>query len=357
MSKRARLQATIRRISIRNYKGIDEVNLELPGPRMKEDPDVVVIGSQNGLGKTSILECCSLLLSTLMTDRKQFPIVDTRLWPINVPDLLIRAGTVRFELNGEISLGRRSYSVSLHVNRRGNARVAGEDLEHARDSFGVVGKKESVSEDLLSAISGLSADPVVAESFLLFHSYRKVQEGNPELGMMAEDRSLRPFRMRRRLDFSASHFKMTILRSLMQRADLFELLEVENPNMAIDTLNDLLEFYAGGRISKLRPGADNTVDFRIAPDGGGESFTFDGLSSGQKEIISTLFLVWYHTQERPSVVLIDEPELHLNAQWHRSFVSKLFELAPRNQYIVATHSVDVMDSVEEDRRVILSSQG
>ena len=100
---------------------------------------------------------------------------------------------------------------------------------------------------------------------------------------------------------------------------------------------------------------DNTVDFRIAPSGGGESFTFDGLSSGQKEIISTLFLVWYHTQERPSVVLIDEPELHLNAQWHRSFIRKLFDFAPGNQYIVATHSVDVMDSVEEDRRIILSS--
>ena len=141
----------------------------------------------------------------------------------------------------------------------------------------------------------------------------------------------------------------------MQRADLFELSEVENPDTAIDQLNDLLEFYAGGRISKLRPGGDNTVDFRIRPDGGGESFTFDGLSSGQKEIISTLFLVWYHTQGRPSVVLIDEPELHLNTQWHRSFINKLFELAPRNQYIVATHSVDVMDSVEQDRRLILSN--
>ena len=355
MSKRARLPATVRRISIRNYKGIDEVDLELPGPRMKEDPDVMVIGSQNGLGKTSILECCSLLLSTLMTDRKQFPIVDSRLWPVNLPDLLIRAGAERLELNGEISLGKRSYSVSFHVNRRGNARISGDDLEGARDSFGVAGRNESVSEDLISTISGLSTDPVVAESFLLFHSYRKVQEGNPELGMMAEERSLRPLRMRRRIDFAASHFKMTILRSLMQRADLFELLEIENPDMAIDRLNDLLEFYAGGRISKLRPGADNTVDFRIAPDGGGESFTFDGLSSGQKEIISTLFLVWYHTRERPSVVLIDEPELHLNAQWHRSFVSKLFEFAPRNQYIVATHSVDVMDSVEQDRRVILSN--
>ena len=189
---------------------------------------------------------------------------------------------------------------------------------------------------------------------MLFHSYRKVQEGNPELGMMADDQSVRLFRMRRRIDFSVSHFKMTILRSLMQRADLFEWMEEKSADMVIDRLNDLLKFYAGGRISKLRPGADNTVDFRIAPDGGGESFTFDGLSSGQKEIISTLFLVWYHTKEWPSVVLIDEPELHLNAQWHRSFIRKLFEFAPNNQYIVATHSVDVMDSVEEDRRIILS---
>ena len=322
---------------------------------MEEDPDVVVIGSQNGIGKTSILECCSLLLSTLMTEKKKFPIVDTRMWPIDLPDLLIRAGTERFELNGKISLAKRSYSVSFHVDRRGEVRVVGEDLEHARNSFGVVGKNESFSEDLIRVICGLSADPVVAESFLLFHSFRKVQEGNPELGMMADDRSIRPFRMRRRLDFSASHFKMTILRSLMQRADLFESMEVENPDMVIDRLNDLLKFYAGGSISKLRPGADNTVDIRIAPDGGGESFTFDGLSSGQKEIISTLFLVWYHTKDRPSVVLIDEPELHLNPQWHRSFVSKLFALAPHNQYIVATHSVDVMDSVEEDRRVILSN--
>jgi len=218
-----------------------------------------------------------------------------------------------------------------------------------------MGKGEDVSASLINAISGLSADPVVTEAFLLFHSYRKVQEGNPELGLMAEERPYSPFRFRRRVDFSASHFKLTILKSLMQRADLFELSEVENSDTAIDQLNDLLEFYAGGRISKLRPGADNTVDFRIQPDGGGDSFTFDGLSSGQKEIISTLFLVWYHTQGRPCVVLIDEPELHLNIQWHRSFVNKLFELAPRNQYIVATHSVDVMDSVEKDRRLILSN--
>ena len=83
--------------------------------------------------------------------------------------------------------------------------------------------------------------------------------------------------------------------------------------------------------------------------------TFDGLSSGQKEIISTLFLIWYHTKDKPSVVFIDEPELHLNAQWHRSLVNRLMKLAPNNQYIMATHSEDIMDSVEEDRRILLTN--
>ena len=95
-------KATVRRISIRNYKGIDGVELELPGPRMKGDPDVTVIGSENGLGKTSILECCSLLLSTLTTERKQFPITEARTWPVELPDLLINAGADRFRA------GRRS---------------------------------------------------------------------------------------------------------------------------------------------------------------------------------------------------------------------------------------------------------
>jgi predicted ATP-dependent endonuclease of OLD family len=139
----------------------------------------------------------------------------------------------------------------------------------------------------------------------------------------------------------------------MNKANLFEFNEEENPEETIDKLNELITYYAGGIISKLRPSPDNTVDFRITPTKGSESLTFDGLSSGQKEIISTLFLIWYHTRNNPSVVFIDEPELHLNAQWHRSFINKLMNLAPHNQYIVATHSADIMDSVSEDQRVLL----
>ena len=130
-------------------------------------------------------------------------------------------------------------------------------------------------------------------------------------------------------------------------------MEDQEPDHTIEQLNALMARYARGTIGKLRPSPDNTFDFRVQPLRGGESFTFDGLSSGQKEIISTLFLVWDHTKNNPSVVFIDEPELHLNAQWHRTFVNHLVDLAPKNQYIIATHSEEIMDSVAEDRRILL----
>ena len=172
---------------------------------------------------------------------------------------------------------------------------------------------------------------------------------------MVDEPSYEPLRLfRSRRQSSISRFKMTILSLLIQQADLLDLPGVEDSDIAIDKLNKLLQVYAGCTISKFRLMRETSkMEFRVAPKGAGNSFPFDGLSSGQKEIVSTLFLIWHYTQERPAVVLIDEPELHLNAQWHGKFVNSLFDLAAHNQYIVATHSVDVMASIEKDRRLLL----
>lgn len=63
-------------------------------------------------------------------------------------------------------------------------------------------------------------DPVLITK-LFFHSYRKVQEGNPELGMMV-GKSNRTGRVAsfRRYEMPLSEFKLQILRSLMNQADL-----------------------------------------------------------------------------------------------------------------------------------------
>jgi predicted ATP-dependent endonuclease of OLD family len=204
------------------------------------------------------------------------------------------------------------------------------------------------------SLVGFNSEPLIIPPVLYFHSYRKVMEGNPELGMMVEgERTFRRSRYRTDFEFPISAFKLQILRLMMGKARLFETLDDEHASDMLDKLNELVNRYSGGTIEKLRPSSDNTVDFRIYQSNGEKSFTFDGLSSGQKEIISTLFLIWYYSKTKPSIVLIDEPELHLNVEWHMDFVKQVHDLAPENQYIIATHSEDIFSSVEEDRRILL----
>jgi predicted ATPase len=190
---------------------------------------------------------------------------------------------------------------------------------------------------------------------MMFHSYRKIREGNLDLGaIIKSDQGNSDPNYISRSESATSLFKKQILNLLMAKAGLFESIDSRESNETINQLNTFFQQYAGGTISKLKPSPDSTVDIRIKPSNGEESFTFDGLSSGQKEIISTLFLIWYHTRNKPALILIDEPELHLNAQWHRSFVKNIVALAPQNQYILATHSEDIMDSVDKDRRLLIT---
>ncbi len=342
----------IRRISIRNYKGIDDLDMSFPPPRLTNDPDIFVMGSRNGLGKTSILECCALLLIGPTPSKLRLSFKD-RGSMVNVPDLLIRANTDSAEITGDIGFGNELVTRQITIHRSGMVEFSGITPTEEVSRQSTIRRKFGI-HSLLTLICGFSPNPVLENTFMLFHSYRKVQEGNPEMGMMI-DRNFprRSYGIRPWERIPLSEFKLQILRALMGRAELFELEKDEHSGDTIKTLNQLVKTYAGGTIGKLRPAADNTIDFRVNPVNGGASFTFDGLSSGQKEMISTLFLIYYHTRNRPSVVLIDEPELHLNAQWHGKFVRNLLDIAPQNQYIIATHSEDVMDSVSAGRRALL----
>ena len=346
MKNAKELSIKLRAISIKNYKSIDYLEVDFPMPILAGDPDILVMGSENGLGKTSIIECCALLLISLNIGDKEFKLKD-RYSSIDIPDLLIRAGKDRSDISGEFTVNNKDLHVELHINKNGILCI---DTNNKDIHFADM---EDDINEIIKTICGFSPNPVITNSFLLFHSYRKVQEGNPELGMMVQDLHSIRKSTHRQIDSPLSEFKLLILKSLMNKADLFELSSKNEPENTIEKLNELVTFYAGGTISKLRPSAKNTVDFRITPTNGGESITFDGLSSGQKEIISTLFLIWYHSKNNPLVVFIDEPELHLNAQWHRNFINHLIKLAPQNQYIVATHSEDIMDSVSQEQRILL----
>lgn len=346
----------IENLTLENFKAFDSLTIEFPIPLMANDPDIVVMGSKNGLGKTSILEACSLLFLAANGENTLDNIFHPR--TIDLWDILIRAGQKAAHIKGTFTVGDETVEIGLTLS--GNRKIDTEGNITAFRSI-IPRTKRPASEISYSAfkfflsIAGLSSEPLLLPPFMYFHSYRKVQEGRLDLGAMVEEERFLPRSRFLERETTISTFKQIVLRSLMSRGSLFEDLDNKDAENILNTLNDLMKEYAGGRIEKLRPSVDSKVEFRVTPvNNPSISFNFDGLSSGQKEIISTLFLIWYHTRMQPGIILIDEPELHLNPEWHRSFFHQLYRLAPRNQYIVATHSEDIFSAVDKNQRILLA---
>jgi len=331
----------LRYLKVQNFKALDFFEIEFPPPRMTVDPDILVMGSKNGWGKTSVLEACVLLFLAAAIGEESFKL-GNRYLSTDLYDLLIQAGAKQAIIEGTFEIKNESISVTLTIDKQGNINI--EKTQKNIEWFSTsVGYRREI-ERFWSAMAGLSFDPLILPPLMYFHSYRKVQEGNLELGMLVE----------KNLPLNrTSRFKLEILHSMMSDANLFDNIDETTAKPVLAKLNQLVKLYTGCRIDKLRPASDSTIEFRIIPIDGGMSFTFDALSSGQKEIISTLFLLWRYS---PGIILIDEPELHLNVEWHSGFIKQLYKLAPHSQYIITTHSEDVFSSVDQDRRVLLMKE-
>ncbi|HUT01274.1 MAG TPA: AAA family ATPase [Phycisphaerae bacterium] len=354
----------LNRLKVRNFKVLDDLELELPPPELPGDPDVLVLGSRNGLGKTSVLDSCALLF--LSAAVSGWPETDWNLvlgkpeMPLDLIDLIVRAGHDEARIEGEIETDGATYSLDVSVYRAGRRLFARGDSGafartlRERQPQSWLQDPYKAARGFFYALAGGSPDPLLYPPLLYFHSYRKVAEGNAELGkMVVQGASIAPVQPPSPWSQPVSALKLTLLRSMMGQKGLLEGVTDTEANETIEKLNELMREYAGGTIEKLRPSSDNSIEFRISYGNEGESFTFDGLSSGQKEIISTFFLIWLHTHSSPGIILIDEPELHLNAEWQVGLIRRLYELVPGNQLIIATHAQDVFASVEPSRRVIL----
>ncbi|MCZ7568581.1 MAG: AAA family ATPase [Ardenticatenaceae bacterium] len=88
----------------------------------------------------------------------------------------------------------------------------------------------------------------------------------------------------------------------------------------------------------------------------GEKFTLDALSSGEKQILLMLGEIQRRIR-RGSVVLIDEPEIHLHPRWQRLLVRALTDLCAEHdaQLIMTTHSEEVAGAVYKHELILLDA--
>lgn len=370
-TKKEPFKIRLKKLHLKNFKAFDDIEIEFPEPLMKNDPDVFIMGSKNGLGKTSVLEAISLLLILMKKNSEGFKFIFSKVdeFPIDLKSYFIKAGQQEAKIEGffEINENKETFSISIYTgdkdeflefidednNFENNVIFACKSFNSKLTNRRSLNTKQ-FKNNLISLLS-FDSEPLILSTFMYFHSNRKVKEGFLELtNLLNEDYKEQKSRKTNNIDvLPSSRFKLEILNALMSRVGLFENIENMDYEQILLKLNSLTKTYANGTIEKLRSISDSKIELRIKPLENGPSFAFDALSSGQKEIISTLFLIWKYTQKQPGIILIDEPELHLNAEWQMKFIHTLNKLAPQNQYIFATHSENVFSSVEPEYRILL----
>lgn len=79
------------------------------------------------------------------------------------------------------------------------------------------------------------------------------------------------------------------------------------------------------------------------------------LSSGEKQLL-TLFCNTFPARDRPSIFIIDEPEISLNVKWQRQLIQALLDLTRGSQvqFILATHSIELLTQYSENVMDLIS---
>lgn len=96
---------------------------------------------------------------------------------------------------------------------------------------------------------------------------------------------------------------------------------------------------------------------------------FEHLSDGQRSVICLVAdiarrmcllnpqLGMEVTQQTPGIVLIDELDMHLHPQWQRILTNGLQKAFPKVQFIVASHSPQVLGELKPEQIILLRPEG
>lgn len=80
------------------------------------------------------------------------------------------------------------------------------------------------------------------------------------------------------------------------------------------------------------------------------------LSDGEKLLYGRVMLLLAHSPVN-STILIDEPEIALHPRWQQKIMQLYSRIGTNNQFIVATHSPQVIASVPYENRIVLRKEG
>ena len=312
-------------VEIENFRAIEKLDLAL-------DPRLTVLHGANAHGKTSVLGAIAAGLGAIPDQlsgvfEKGFLDTDLR---VGALDLRVALTTVDdISWSGTITRGQpaRGYTSAL----KDKADEIFSDCNEGRPvEFPIVAfyDTDRVIFDLTERWSDFKKEFTRYDAFKGALSSRTNFQGIFEWFYFKENEELREQRERR--DFGYQLRDLSSVRHAISSM----LGDVSEPHMEMDPPRFMVTIETGGKSEKL---------------------ALDQLSGGYRAVLALAAdLAWRMAQGNPhledpleseAIVLIDEVDLHLHPSWQQRILVDLRRTFPNTQFIVSTHSPQVLTTV------------
>ena len=324
----------VRSLKVQSFRGIAKLDLSL-------DQSLTLLAGVNGVGKTSVMEA---LLAAV-----------TNVWSMLCPDGL----QAWFRPSGDaVRYGAREAKVGLGLEFEDNVRTTCDATVNAKGS---VDWSSSENKVLTGLFKDLSRIPLIVYydqnriGGLEPDRYRSHSDTNREEALETTPGAL--------LDFKKWFFEKESdeAREAVERSDL----KYTDPE--VRAVQEVLKTIAGSSAILRSRKPDGSMDRMLfLRKEGGFDIPFEALSGGEQayfllavDLARRLLLEFPGSTltEVQGLVCIDEIELHLHPAWQREILASLMDLFPQCQFVVSTHSPQVIGSVAARHVRLLSSNG
>ena len=334
----------INKIKIHNYRGLRDLSIEINGS------SAIVFGI-NGSGKTSILKSIGIILSQVFKDAsndRQIKVVD-----INKEDVYIGADETKLELeieeDGEVYNVFRKRNSTEVLKSRSIAKISGK----LRSYIGTI-VRNGVNEQI----------EFNSESIPIYVFYGINRVNRTPVSIRREYRGVN------KLDA----WRDTINEGSINQDDFFEWLrgrqEKENYIIVKENSSYVDEQLRDVKTAILSALGKSFTDimYRIGDAPGvcliknDQMISVSQLSDGEIEIVTMVgdiarrLSIANPNSDAPfmgqGVVLIDEIDLHLHPEWQEHIFGILADTFPNIQFIATTHSPKILNSLQDEVKVI-----
>ncbi|MDR0611607.1 MAG: AAA family ATPase [Planctomycetaceae bacterium] len=325
----------IKKILIKNFRGIHKMELEL-------HPKLNVFIGNNGAGKSSVLEMIAMIFS-------RSPIFsDGNTLPIKYSD--IRKGTNHIFAGLYCEMFKEEYLLNMHyseTNQTSETEPAFGNIAAQRKREIVVDHNVSLNFPLVVYYPANRTISDVSERIHRFHP--AVNQLDALEGTLDNALDFRSFFDRIRECFYSSNNNNEIFQDSFSKRFCSQKKAIQNAVVGV------LDGFSSLRVEKKSRS--------LVVDKNGNSLEISQLSDGEKCLIAVVgdlsqrLAIANPSLENPlegeGIVLIDEIDLHLHPQWQRMILPKLTEIFPNCQFIVSTHSPQILGEIRSENIICL----